>query len=81
MESAIKFQDWKFLEDHFQGEEEKAKWQGARDRTEKEAEDWNRVKSDVLESTMVFRLSRSFRMFNEAAIPTPNLKDVVQNTL
>ena len=78
MASAVKFHDWDFLQQNFSSDaDETRKWKCEKDKADKEAEEWNHTKKQVLEGTKVFGLSRQFQMFNEDVIQSPNLKDVV----
>ena len=77
MQAATKFERWDFLESHFSSIE------ASENKTEDEEEEEEEEKiqddrlADCLRTSKLFQLSRLFPMFNDDAIPSPKLDNVV----
>ena len=78
LEAATKFERWDFLKCHFNKRKEKKLWHAAKLR----AEEAEKEKEHPNTELKLFRLSRQFPMFNDAAIPSFAMKDdaVVENS-
>ena len=82
LEEAIKFEAWSFLEAQFQDDEtERKQWREAKTRADQRDEEFDRTKETALHHTRLFRLSRTYPAFNEAALPPVKLKGVVNTRL